>query len=168
MGILKKMFHRDLTPEEQEEKSRKEMELMQKCYDAGAEWREKLGVERKVNAVNRFANKYPVSFFAIIFGILGVSLLINILASSGTSLLEKAGNEVADIPVVESSIDKDRKKISDKLYSMAEEMQILATEVDSIIRKGNLTHRDSVAVRDKLLRLQEIERLMGGTPPDNK
>ena len=156
MGIFKKLFHRDMTPEELEEKSRREKELAEKYYNKGVEMREKLGIERKVEGINRFANKYPITFFAILFAFVIGSCVINFIASSSGSFWNDTAEEIRDIPQIEQTFDDETKKLRRDILGMYEEMETIGKEIETYLKKDTLTHQDSLKIKEKLIRFQTL------------
>lgn len=158
MGIFKNLFKRNLTPEEQEEKSRKEKEWADKCYKAGENFGERIGFNEKVDAVNKFGNKYPRTFFFIIFALVGGCLVFNIMFNSIGGMLSSGVEEVQSVEIGHDQVPA---VIDQEVSKLANELKTLGTEVDVMVKKGNLTREDSILIHHKLLRIQDIQHILG-------
>lgn len=156
MGLLKKIFKRQLTPEQQEEQSRREKEWAEKCFKAGEKFGAKIGFADKVQSLNSFANRYPRTFFGIITAIVLGSLVLNLMFTSVSGMLSSKTEEP---PVIEKlePIDPQVKQAFDELQT---ELQTLSDRIDSYLDKDSLTHADSVEVKRMLLRVRELESFM--------
>ena len=156
MGLLKKIFKRQLTPEQQEEQSRREKEWAEKCFKAGEKFGAKIGFAEKVQSLNNFANRYPRTFFGIIAAIVLGSLVLNLMFTSVSGML--AGT-MEEPPVIEKLelVDPQVKQAFD---DMQNELQSLSDRIDKYLDKDELTHADSLEVKRMLLRVHELESLM--------
>ena len=88
MGFIKKLFKRDLTPEQQEEKSRKEKEWMERNWQRGYRFAEKIGLRDKIDKIDKWGTKYPKTFFGIIFACLFLSIILNHCAAMKSDSVE--------------------------------------------------------------------------------
>lgn len=156
MGLFNRIFKRKLTPEQQEEQSRREKEWAEKCYRAGQNFGDRIAFSQKVDALNRFANRYPRTFFAIITAIVGGSLVLNLTFTSFRGMLDSKTEQPQPLQHFEA-VDPQVKQAIDKLY---DEMETLTGRIDRYLEKDSLTHEDSVQVKDMLLRIHEIETLL--------
>ena len=158
MAFFKKLFKRNLTPEEQERKSREEKEWADKCYRAGERFGEKIGFSRKVEAINAFGSKYPKTFFFIIFGLVGACLVLNLMFASLGGWVK---NDLHDMPQMPQVTDRAPEVISVEARKLLDEMKGLATEIDEYVKRDSLSHQDSLTIKTKLIRLQEIQKILG-------
>ena len=162
MGIIKKLLKRDLTPEQQEIRSQKEKEWAEKCYKAGEEFGEKIGIERRVNAINEFGNKYPKTFFSILLVLLTVCFALNYMFSSSISVFK---NEAENIEAVSSfSVsggNTGSQGINNAMDKLTKEMHRLEGEIEGYVQKDTLTRQDSLEIRDLLIQLKGIHDIMG-------
>ena len=69
MGILK-FFKKQMTPEELEEKRKKEQEWADKCVKAGERFGNRIDLNGKIIRLNDFANTYPKTFFSIFMAVI--------------------------------------------------------------------------------------------------
>lgn len=156
MGLLKKIFKRKLTPEQQEEQSRREKEWAEKCYRAGENFGARIGFADKVKALNDFANRYPRTFFGIITVIVLGSLVLNLMFTSVSGMLSSKSEEPPAIERLQP-VDPQVKQAFDEMQT---EMESLADRIDSYLDKDTLTHADSLEVKRMLLRVRELESFM--------
>ncbi len=156
MGLLKKIFKRKLTPEQQEEQSRREKEWAEKCYRAGENFGARIGFADKVQALNDFANRYPRTFFGIITVIVLGSLVLNLMFTSVSGMLSSKSEEPPAIERLQP-VDPQVKQAFDEMQT---EMESLADRIDSYLDKDTLTHADSLEVKRMLLRVRELESFM--------
>ena len=153
MGLLKKIFKRKLTPEQQEEQSRREKEWAEKCYRAGENFGARIGFADKVQALNDFANRYPRTFFGIITAIVLGSLVLNLMFTSVSGMLSSKSEEPPAIERLQP-VDPQVKQAFDEMQT---EMESLADRIDSYLDKDTLTHADSLEIKRMLLRVRELE-----------
>lgn len=156
MGLLKKIFKRKLTPQQQEEQSRREKEWAEKCYRAGENFGARIGFADKVQALNDFANRYPRTFFGIITVIVMGSLVLNFMFTSVSSMLSSKSEEPPAIERLQP-VDPQVKQAFDEMQT---EMESLADRIDSYLDKDTLTHADSLEVKRMLIRVRELESIM--------
>ena len=156
MGLLKKIFKRKLTPEQQEEQSRREKEWAEKCYRAGENFGARIGFADKVQALNAFANRYPRTFFGIITVIVLGSLVLNLMFTSVSGMLSSKSEEPPAIERLQP-VDPQVKQAFDEMQT---EMESLADRIDSYLDKDTLTHADSLEIKRMLLRVRELESFM--------
>jgi len=156
MGLLKKIFKRKLTPEQQEEQSRREKEWAEKCYRAGENFGARIGFADKVQALNDFANHYPRTFFGIITVIVLGSLVLNLMFTSVSGMLSSKSEEPPAIERLQP-VDPQVKQAFDEMQT---EMESLADRIDSYLDKDTLTHADSLEIKRMLLRVRELESFM--------
>lgn len=156
MGLLKKIFKRKLTPEQQEEQSRREKEWAEKCYRAGENFGARIGFADKVQALNDFANRYPRTFFGIITVIVLGSLVLNLMFTSVSGMLSSKSEEPPAIERLQP-VDPQVKQAFDEMQT---EMESLANRIDSYLDKDTLTHADSLEIKRMLLRVRELESFM--------
>ena len=156
MGLLKKIFKRKLTPEQQEEQSRREKEWAEKCYRAGENFGARIGFADKVKALNDFANRYPRTFFGIITVIVLGSLVLNLMFTSVSGMLSSKSEEPPAIERLQP-VDPQVKQAFDEMQT---EMESLADRIDSYLDKDTLTHADSLEIKRMLLRVRELESFM--------
>ena len=156
MGLLKKIFKRKLTPEQQEEQARREKEWAEKCYRAGENFGARIGFADKVQALNDFANRYPRTFFGIITAIVLGSLVLNLMFTSVSGMLSSKSEEPPAIERLQP-VDPQVKQAFDEMQT---EMESLADRIDSYLDKDTLTHADSLEIKRMLLRVRELESFM--------
>lgn len=154
MGLIKKLLKRDLTPEEQERKSQREREWTEKCVKAGERFGERIGIRDKVDAVNKFGNKYPRTFFGIIFGIIGVSFVLNILLSTGNPI-QKSAAELGEIRIPKG--DPTMELMQAMKDSIRKEVYDIDKQIKHYLALDSLTHADSLEVKKLLLRLKNLQ-----------
>lgn len=159
MGLFK-LFKRNLTPEELEEKSRKEKEWAQKCYRSGEKFAEKIQLDKKVERVNRFANRYPKTFFSLIVGALVASFVVNLLFSLGG--MDLGGQAAKGIEAGQMPAAPQRNVLQLELDSLYREMRDLGDEFDRIIEKEEKTEQDTLRMYQIYQRMQAVEELIVG------
>jgi len=161
MGILTKMFRSRLTDEQKEEKSRKEKEWAEKCYAKGEEFAERISLDKPVAKINRFANKYPRTFFAIILaGILGCITLNFIFTASPTHIKDTVG-QMQEFSVMQLKEDP-RKNIINEMLQMAENLKDLDKKIEAFQAKDTLTRQDSLDLRSLLVQAEALNALLNG------
>jgi len=162
MGILDKLLKRDLTPEEQEERSRKEKEWAEKYYRAGERFGERIGLRDKVDAVNRFGNRYPKTFFSIILALLVVSFGLNYMISTTAGIFRNEAENFEAIGSMSlSGGETGKESLNAELQAVIDDIKQVESELDVYFAKDSLTHADSIAVRDLLVRMKGLQDIIG-------
>lgn len=154
MGLFKR---KKLTPEELEEKSRKEQEWAQKCFDAGSRFGEKIRIDKKVEKINEFGNKYPKTFFGIIFGIIIGCFLLNLLIKEGSDLLnETSGNiKTATLPK-----DTGKEALNREIKALYNEFIRLNERFEEKMANPEKSREDSVEILDIYSRMEKIQQVI--------
>lgn len=161
MGFLRKLLKKDLTPEEQELRSRQEKEWAEKYYRAGERFGEKIGFKQKVDAINAFGNKYPKTFFGIIFALLIACFALNFTISSTAGLFRHEAENIETISNMNVGVGNEgREIISREARKIVEQMEVLKNEIETIIAKDSLTHADSLVVKNKLIELKKLNDIL--------
>lgn len=161
MGIFDKILKKNLTPEEQERKSQEEKEWADKYYRAGERFGERIGFRDKVNAINEFGNKYPKTFFGIIFGVLIVCFALNFMFSSTIGVFKHEAENINTISEMNlSGGETGREAIVEETRKVAEEMNALKGQIEAIVAKDSLTHQDSLEVKNLLVRLKGLNDII--------
>lgn len=161
MGFIKKLFKRDLTPEQQEEKSRKEKEWMERNWQRGYRFAEKIGLRDKIDKIDKWGTKYPKTFFGIIFACLFLSIILNHCAAMKSDSVEENIQNLKSIGDMGYTPPQDT-KLGVEIIQMYEELDGIDKQIRQIISKDSLTHEDSVKVRDLLIKGEGINTLLNG------
>lgn len=162
MGIFNKILKKNLTPEEQEIKSQKEKEWAEKCYKAGEEFGEKIGIERRVKAINDFGNKYPKTFFGILLGLLVCCFALNYMFSSSLSIFENEAENMEAVGAFSvSGGNTGTEGVNVAMDKLTKEMNRLEGQIEGYLLKDSLTRKDSLEIRDLLIQLKGIHDIMG-------
>ena len=157
MGLFKKIFKKNLTPEEQEQKSQEEREWAEKCYRAGERFGEKIGFRKKVEAVNAFGNKYPRTFFSLLLAALAGCFTLNYFISSTSAVFSNEADNLNTIGNMSRSDGKTATGLVIEVYEKEmKEVKRLQEEVDAYLAKDSLTHEDSLKVRNLLIQMKGI------------
>lgn len=156
MGIFKK---KKLTPEELEEKSRKEKEWAEKCYRAGDRFAEKYNLRDRVERINAFVNKYPKSAFTGILTLIVGCFLLNMLVMKCSFNTESVGTDIKAISIQKDNYRDPVKEEINKLYF---EMDRLNRRLEKYMAKDTLTRDDSLAIGRIILRMNELNDLIEG------
>ena len=156
MGIFKR---RKLTPEELEEKSKREKEWASKCYNAGEQFAEKYNLRDRVEQANKLVNKYPKSFFIGMLSLVAGSFLLNMMVMKCSFNTEAMSTDVNAI-----SIQKDNSKdvVKEEINKLYFEMDRLNQQLEKFEGKDSLTRKDSLAIGRIILRMNEINELIEG------
>lgn len=162
MGLIRKLFKRDLTPEQQAEQSRKEKEWMDKCHQKGEEFARRLSLDKGVEAVNNFANTYPRTFFAILFGVLFLFIGLNMLFSGGDGT--DIGQEIDHIEqlTIPDGQNDARDRIMDEAMKMDRELKDIDRRIEAIMARDTLTREDSLELKKLLIRADAVQKLLTG------
>lgn len=161
MGLLDKLLKKNLTPEEQERKSQEEKEWAEKYYRAGENFGERIGFRKKVDAINAFGNKYPKTFFGIIFGLLFISFALNFMFSTSIGVFQHEAENletISNMPM--SGTETGREIISEEARKVAEDMNVIKQQIEGIIAKDSLTHQDSLEVKNLLIKLKSLHEII--------
>lgn len=161
MGIFDKILKKNLTPEEQERKSQEEKEWADKYYRAGERFGEAIGFRQKVNSINAFGNKYPKTFFGIIFGLLFLSFALNFMFSTSISVFQHEAENIETITNLPMSGGETGKEIiAEEARKVAEDMNRIKGQIETIIAKDTLTHQDSLEVKNLLIQLKGLHEII--------
>lgn len=161
MGIFDKILKKDLTPEEQERRSQEEKEWAEKYYRAGERFGERIGFRQKVEAVNAFGNKYPKTFFGIIFVLLAVCFALNFMFSSSMGVFKHEADNIETVSNMSLSGGKTgREVIVNETRQVAEDMNKIKIQIEAIIAKDTLTHQDSLEVKNLLIKLKGLQDII--------
>lgn len=155
MGLFKKILRRDLTPEEQERKSRQEREWAEKCYQKGEKFAEYLKLDDKVEKLNEFGNKYPKTFFGIAGAVLAVCIVFNFWLAGSTSSTQEELEGVAKMELPTYN-DGYAAPINRQITAIVSELETLDRNIKRILEKDSLTHNDSLQVREWLTRAHSL------------
>ena len=161
MGLFDKILKKNLTPEEQELRSRQEKEWADKYYRAGERFGERIGFRDKVAAVNAFGNKYPKTFFGIIFALLIISFALNFMFSTGIGVFEHERDNLETIGSMQlPGTETPRSIIGDEVLKVASDIEALKQRIETIIAKDSLTHQDSLEVKRLLIQMKDLHELI--------
>ena len=162
MGIITRMFRRNLSEEEKEEKSRREQEWAQKCYNKGEQFAERISLDKHVGKVNDFANKYPRTFFLILFGGVLVSILFNNLISLPSQDLGETVQQLQQTSMMQPS-ENPTSGLAAQMLEISENLKEIDSKITAITSKDTLTHQDSLDVRSLLLQAQALQQIIEGS-----
>lgn len=161
MGILTRLFTRKLSEQEKEEKSRREKEWAEKCYNKGEQFAEKIAIEKPILKINAFANKYPRTFFTVLFsGIFGCIALNYVLSRPSTAIMDEAENFQA-ISVLHQQEDP-RGEILNEMMQMANNLKDLDVKIETIMARDTLTAQDSLKLKSLLMQAEALNALLNG------
>ena len=161
MGILSRLFTRKLSEQEKEEKSRREKEWVEKCYANGEKFAEKIAIEKPILKINAFANRYPRTFFTLLFAvIIGCITLNYVLSRPSTAIMDEAENFKA-ISVLQQQEDP-RGEILNEMMQMANNLKDLDTKIETIMAKDTLTAQDSLQLKSLLMQAEALNALLSG------
>lgn len=163
MGLFKK---KRLSPEELEEKSKREKEWADKCYRAGERFGRKYNFAQKVERINSYANTYPRTFFTILLGIiLGCFVLNMVFVGFGYS----AGEQIqTDIEAVTIRPDRSKDKLNREINSLYKEMEHYNSYLEELTRKDSLTHEDSIAIGKVIVKMKHLNEIIHGKEAANE
>lgn len=154
MGLFS-IFSRQRTPQELEERSRREHEIAQKYYERGQRIGRKLGLDKAVRKTNVFLNRYPITFFAVFTAVIIASLALNMMLSR-VDLASDTARNIRNVSSAVGGIQADSVRlVLEGLYDEYEELNGQLTE---IIGK-DMTREDSVTalgIYERMTRLEEI------------
>ena len=161
MGILTRLFTRKLSEQEKEEKSRREKEWAEKCYNKGEQFAEKIAIEKPILKINAFAIKYPRTFFTVLFsGIFGCIALNYVLSRPSTAIMDEAEN-FQTISVLHQQEDP-RSEILNEMMQMANNLKDLDVKIETIMAKDTLTAQDSLKLKSLLMQAEALNALLNG------
>lgn len=166
MGIIKKLFTRRLTPEEQAEKSRREKEWAEKCYTRGEEFAAKIKLDKHVNRVNDFANTYPRTFFGGVIVVLVGCIVLNhfVAVHNPAAGMKQTMTELKSDPLV-GRTEGSQNFILQKTLELTSQLDKLDKRINAIYSKPSLTREDSLEIRDLLLQANALQQIIMGTKP---
>lgn len=165
MGIIKKLFTRNLTPEEQAEKSQREKEWAEKCYTRGEEFAAKIKLDKHVSRVNDFANTYPRTFFGGIIVVLVGCIILNhfIAVYNPADGMKQTVTELQSDPLV-GQREGAQNVILQKTLEMTAQLD---KRITALYAKPSLTREDSLELRDLLLQANALQQIILGTQPSD-
>lgn len=161
MGIITRLFKRKLTEEEQAEKSRKEKEWAEKCYNKGYRFCEKFAIDKHINRINDFANKYPRSFFGILLIIIIGCFFLNTFISLPTRQQAEMLQEVVQTPMLQQDSNP-RDVLTKQTLEIMQNLSDIDEELDSLMKKTVMTHEDSMRVKSLLIQADALQRIVTG------
>lgn len=154
MGLFRR---KKLTPEELEEKSRKEQEWAKKCFDAGSRFGEKIRIDKKVEKINEFGNKFPKTFFSIIFGIIIGCFLLNLLVKEGSGLLDETSGNIKSATLPKDTGKDDLNREIKDLYN---EFIRLNTLFEEKMANPAKSREDSVEILNIYSRMEKLQQMV--------
>ena len=161
MGILSKLFTRKLTEQEKEEKSRREKEWAEKCYNKGEQFAQKISLDKPIAKLNLFANKYPRTFFAVLLGlVIGFNALNFFMANPSTNIAKDV--ETLQTLEIVSNHEDPRGIILNEMMQMAENLKTLDKKIEAFQAKDSLTTQDSIQLRTLLMQAEALNNLLRG------
>ncbi|MBQ2937202.1 MAG: hypothetical protein IJD96_13285 [Lachnospiraceae bacterium] len=155
MGLFN--FKKKLTPEELEEKQRKEQEWAKKCCEAGERFGEKIRIDDRIRNLNRFANNYPKTFFTLLFGIIIGCLALNIIFSGIGSIFSDTAE---DIKTVAMPKDTSKDALNQEMKALYEEFMSLDKQLERKFSKDSLTRQDSIEIMEICGKMERLEQIM--------
>ena len=161
MGIITRLFRRKLTEEQQAEKSRREKEWAEKCYNKGYQFSQKFAIDKHVNRINDFANKYPRSFFGIIFAVLTVCFILNTFISLPNRAEADNLQTIIESPMMQHDVNP-RTELVGQTMEIMENISKIDAELDSLMKKETLTRDDSLRVKTLLLQGDALQQILTG------
>ena len=88
----------------------------------------------------------------------GACLVLNLMFASLGGWVK---NDLQDMPQMPQVSDRAPEVISVEARKLLDEMKGLATEIDEYVKRDSLSHQDSLTIKTKLIRLQEIQKILG-------
>jgi len=155
------MFRSRLTEEQKEERSRREKEWAEKCYAKGEEFAEHISLDKPVARINRFANKYPRTFFGIILGMVLVCIVLNFVMTSSPKHIEDTVDQLKEFSSIEMK-DDPRLHIITEMVQMADNLKDLDKKIEAFQEEDSLTRQDSLELKSLLLQAEALHALING------
>ena len=155
MGLFK--FKKKLSPEELEEKRRKEQEGAKKCCEAGERFGEKIRIDERIKNLNRFANNYPKTFFTLLFGIIIGCLVLNTMFSGIGNIFSDTAE---DIKTVAMPKDTSKDALNKEMKALYQEFMSLDKQLERKFNKDSLTRQDSVEIMGICSRMEKLQQIM--------
>ena len=155
MGLFK--FKKKLSPEELEEKRRKEQEWAKKCCEAGERFGEKIRIDERIKNLNRFANNYPKTFFTLLFGIIIGCLVLNTMFSGIGNIFSDTAE---DIKTVAMPKDTSKDALNKEMKALYQEFMSLDKQLERKFNKDSLTRQDSVEIMGICSRMEKLQQIM--------
>lgn len=155
MGLFK--FKKKLSPEELEEKRRKEQEWAKKCCEAGERFGEKIRIDERIKNLNRFANNYPKTFFTLLFGIIIGCLVLNTMFSGIGNIFSDTAE---DIKIVAMPKDTSKDALNKEMKALYQEFMSLDKQLERKFNKDSLTRQDSVEIMGICSRMEKLQQIM--------
>ena len=158
---MKLFKRRKLTPEELEEKARREQEWAQRCYEAGERFGNKIDLQGKIDKINTFGNTYPKTFFSIIFGSIIFCMIMNLLFVNKGSFLRHTGRDLNNAVATQ---DDSKAKLNQGIDKVFQEYIALNHLLEELIVKEPKTREDSIQVVNICERLETLQSIIDGEP----
>lgn len=155
MGLFK--FKKKLSPEELEEKRRKEQEWAKKCCEAGERFGEKIRIDERIKNLNRFANNYPKTFFTLLFGIIIGCLVLNTIFSGIGNIFSDTAE---DIKTVAMPKDTSKDALNKEMKALYQEFMSLDKQLERKFNKDSLTRQDSIEIMGICSRMEKLQQIM--------
>ena len=153
MGIFS-VFRKKATPEELEERSRKEREMAQAYYEKGQRLGRKLGLDKARERTNGFINRYPITFF-VGFTVLIIVMFILNMVFIRTDFSSTSAKDINNVSRTVSINGTDSLQLAlEKLY---DEYIALGKELDGMMERDDLTAKDSARALSLYDRMLELE-----------
>ena len=155
MGLFK--FKKKLSPEELEEKRKKEQEWAKKCCEAGERFGERIRIDERIRNLNRFANNYPKTFFTLLFGVIIGCLILNMMFSGiGRTFSDTA----KDIRTVAMPKDTSKDALNKEVKALYQEFMSLDKQLERKFNKDSLTRQDSLEIMEICSRMEKLQQIM--------
>lgn len=160
MGLFN--FKKRLSPEELEEKKRKEQEWAKKCCKAGERFGERIRIDERIRNLNRFANNYPKTFFTLLFGIIIGCLFLNIMFSGIGSMFKDTAEDIRTVAMPE---DTSKDALHKEMKALYEEFISLDRQLERKFSKDSLTRKDSMEIMEICSRMEKLQQIMTDKSP---
>lgn len=161
MGIISRIFKRRLNEEELAEKSRREKEWAEKCYNKGYAFCERFALDKYINRINDFANTYPRTFFGGFIVLVAACFLLNMYIAMPNEK-EPVNIQVVSENPVRQSQDNPRAMLMDRALEITASIARIDAELDSLMAKPSLTSEDSLRVKSLLIQADALQRIVTG------
>ena len=154
MGLFS-IFSKKATPEQLQERSRREQELAQKYFEIGQKIGRKIGLENAVRKTNIFLNRYPVTFFSLFTLLVILSFVVNMLFLRVNFSSDTARN-LQNVSGAVGAIERD--SVQMVIETLYDEYVSLNDRLVGLTSKESMTKEDSTVAVGIYDRMTELEK----------
>lgn len=146
-----------MTPEELEEKRKKEQEWADKCVKAGERFADRIDLKGKAERLNDFVNTYPKTFLTIFLAVMAAGFVTNMLVAGIRNVFLDTAEDLKT-----ATLEKDTAimRFNREIEGLYKEYADLGEMLEKKLSQVVLSHDDSLEVLKISRRMEELQSLL--------